>query len=289
MTELRKRMIEDMQLYGFSKRTQETYIRPVAKLAEHYNKSPDKITNEELKQYFLYLKNEKKYARNTQTIALCGIKFFYEKTLKKKFDVFNIIRSPQENKLPVILTREEVQKILKNIRVLRHRACLTLIYSCGLRLKEGTHLKVNQVDSKRMLIHIQQAKGRRDRYVPLPQSTLHLLREHYKTHRNPVWVFPAPGRGEAFESTSNKPLPDSSIQTVFKKSLKEVGIIKDAHVHTLRHSYATHLLEDGTDIRIIQEYLGHKSIESTMIYTQLTPLIKEGIYDRLNNLMSDLL
>ena len=159
--------------------------------------------------------------------------------------VFNITRLPRENKLPVVLIREEVHRVPGNIRVLRHRACLTLIYSCGLRLSEATRLRVNQIDSERMLIHIQQAKSRYDRYVPLPKSTLRLLRTHYKTHWNPVLVFPclrrafgrqaAPGGGEAKESAAKKPLPDSSIRTVFKKSLREVGISKDARVHTLRH------------------------------------------------------
>lgn len=288
MTNTIKRFAEDLQLHGMSKRTQESYIRSVRKLTEHYNKSPENITNEEIRQYFLYFKNVKKYARNTSTIALCGIKFFYEKTLKTRFEVFNIMRSPKENKLPVVLTRDEVQRTLKNIYVLRHRACLTLIYSCGLRLREATHLKVSQVDSKRMTIHIQLAKGRIDRYVPLPKATLGLLRQHYKTHRNPNLVFPAPSRGGNAESTSIKPIPDSSVQTVFKKSIRQVGVHKDAHVHTLRHSYATHLLEDGVDIRIISEYLGHKSIDSTMIYTHLTPLIKKGVYQKINQIMENL-
>jgi len=282
------RMEEDMQLLGLSQRTQETYLYRAKKIIEYFNKSPEEITNEELREYFLYLKNEKKYARATQTIALCGIKFLFEKTLNKEFDVLNIVRSPREMKLPVVLSREEVKEVLKNIRVLRHRACLTLIYSCGLRLHEAVSLKVEQVDSKRMLIHIQKAKGGRDRYVPLPGTTLKLLRVHYKTHRNPFLVFPAPGRGEANESTSTKPLPDTSIQTVLKKSLREIGIKKNASVHSLRHSYATHLLEDGTDIRIIQEYLGHKSIRTTMIYTHLTPLLKNDISKKINNLMADL-
>ena len=276
-----------MKLHGLSKRTQETYIYAVSKLAQYFHKSPDLISNDELRKYFLYLKD--KYARNTSTIAICGIKFLFEKSLNKPFEIFGIVRSPRVNKLPVVLSREEVHTILKNIRTLRHRACLSLIYSCGLRLKEGVSLKVNQVDSKRMVIHVQEAKGLNDRYVPLPLSTLNILRAHYKTHRNPLLVFPAPGRGENLESTSILPLPDSSIQTVFRKSLLETGINKDAHVHTLRHSYATHLLEDGIDIRIIQQYLGHKNIESTMIYTHLTPLIKEGVYNKINSLMDGLL
>lgn len=289
MNEHIKRLTENMQLFGFSQRTQETYLYRVQKLVEYFNKPPDEITDDELREYFLYLQNTKKYSRATMTIALCGIKFFYEKTLNKKFEVLNIVRPKRGSKLPVVLSKDEVRKILKNIRVLRHRACLTLIYSCGLRLKEGIGLKVNQVDSKRMLIHIQQAKGNHDRYVPLPESTLKLLRLHYKTHRNPIYVFPAPGRGGINESISDKPLPDSSIQTVFKKSLKEMCINKNASVHSLRHSYATHLLEDGTDIRIIQEYLGHRSIRTTMIYTQLTPLLKSNTYQKINNMMKDLI
>lgn len=289
MNELIQRMSENMQLFGFSQRTQETYSYRVQKLMEYFNKTADVITDDELREYFLYMQNTKKYSRATMTIALCGIKFFYEKTLNKKFEVLNIVRPKRGSKLPAVLSRDEVRKILKNIHVLRHRACLTLIYSCGLRLKEGIGLKVNQVDSKRMLIHIREAKGNHDRYVPLPESTLQLLRLHYKTHRNPVFVFPAPGRGGNNESTSNKPLPDSSIQTVFKKSLKQTGINKDASVHSLRHSYATHLLEDGMDIRIIQEYLGHRSIRTTMIYTQLTPLIKYNTYRKINNMMKDLI
>jgi len=286
MTPLRKRMIEDMKLFGYSKRTQETYLYSVSKLAQFFKKSPNKISNEELRQYLIYHKD--RYARNTTTIALCGIKFLFEKTMKRKMPVFNLIRQPKENKLPVVLTREEVHLILSNIRVLRHRTCLTLIYSCGLRLKEATTLKVNQIDSKRMVIHIQGAKGFKDRYVPLPQASLDLLRKHYKTHHNPVWVFPAPGRGGIYEPTSKNTLPDSSIQTVFRKSMREVGIKKEAHIHTLRHSYATHLLEDGIDIRIISQYLGHTSLETTLIYTHLTPLIKKGVYDKINYLMKDL-
>ena len=211
MNELIQRLNENMQLFGLSQRTQETYSYRVVKFIEYFNKPLDSISEEDIRQYFLFLKNTKNYSRAAMTIALCAIKFFYEKTLNEKFNVFNIIRPKRVFKLPVVLSREEVRKILKNIRVLRHRACLTLIYSCGLRLNEGVGLKVNQVDSKRMLIHVQKAKGNHDRYVPLPEATLKLLRLHYKTHRNPLLVFPAPGRGQNNESTSIKPLPDSSI------------------------------------------------------------------------------
>lgn len=286
MTPLRQRMIEDMKLAGYSERTQQTYLYAVNKLAKHFNKSPDRITNEELRKYLLW--HKERYAANTTTIALCGIKFFYQKILKKPMPVFDLARQPRGSKLPVVLTRQEVRSILSNIRVLRHRACLTLIYSCGLRISEATTLQVGQIDSQRMVLHIQAGKGGKDRYVPLPLATLQLLRRHWKTPRHPKWVFPAPSRNGIGESEATRTLPISSVQKVFRQSLQEVGIQKDAHVHTLRHSYATPLLEEGIDIRIISEYLGHKSLESTLIYTHLTPLIKQGVAGKIHQLMGDL-
>lgn len=286
MTPLHQRMIEDMKLSGYSERTQDTYLYAVRKLTDHFQKSPDQITNEELRQYLLWHKDT--YAPNTTTIALCGIKFFYQKVLKKPMPVFNLVRQPRGRKLPVVLTREEVRLILNNIRVLRHRVCLTLIYSCGLRISEAVGLQVSQIDSERMLIHVKSGKGARDRYVPLPQPTLELLRRYWKTHRHPQWVFPAPGRSGIREPEATRPLPISSVQKVFRQSLGEVGIQKEAHVHTLRHSYATHLLEEGVDIRIISEYLGHKTLESTLIYTHLRPLLKQGVAEKIHQVMSDL-
>jgi len=286
MTPLEKRLIEDMKLFGYSKRTQDTYLYAVRKITTHFQTSPDQITNEQLREYLLWHKD--KYAPNTTTIALCGIKFFYQKILKKPMPVFDLVRQPRGLKLPVVLTREEVHTVLSNIRVLRHRACLTLIYSCGLRISEAVEMQVSQIDSKRMVVHVRAGKGARDRYVPLPRPTLDLLRCHWKTHRHPQWLFPAPGRSGTREADATRCLPLSSVQTVFKKSLKEVGIKKDAHVHTLRHSYATHLLEEGVDIRIISEYLGHRSLDSTLIYTHLTPLMRQGVADTINSLMGGL-
>ena len=284
MTPLEQRLIEDMKLFGYSKRTQDTYLYAVRKLTKHVQTSPDQITNEQLREYLLWHKD--KYARNTTKIALCGIKFFYQKILKKSMPVFDLARQPRGTKLPVVLTREEVYAVLANIRVLRHRACLSLIYSCGLRISEAVGMQVSQIDSKRMVVHVRAGKGAKDRYVPLPQPALALLRRHWKTHRHPTWLFPAPGRSGIRESEATRYLPLSSVQTVFKKSLREVGIHKDAHVHTLRHSYATHLLEEGADIRMISHYLGHKKLESTLVYTHLTPLLTRGVAEKINQVMA---
>ena len=242
-TELRRRMIADLQRCGMSERRQRLYVNAVCQLAEHYHKPPDQITDEELRQYFLHIKNNKKWSRAGITIALCGIKFFYEHTLKCQWPIFNVVRPHAEKKLPVILSREEVRAILGKVRFPRYRTCLQTIYSCGLRLREGTELRVVNIDSSRMMLHLRRAKGGKDRYVPLPQITLDRLREYWKTHRNPTWIFPACGRGGIHRSTATTPMPFCNVQDAFRLALRETGINKKATVHTLRHSYATHLLE----------------------------------------------
>jgi len=236
MTPLRQRMLEDLQLRGLSERTQEMYVRAVRQLAEHYHKSPARITEEELRDYFLYLKNVTHYSRSATTIALCGIKFFYAHTLQREWTTLTFVRPPREQKLPVILSIEEVCTILVHLKLLRYRVCLTTIYSCGLRLQEGTHLQVTDIDAARLHIHIRHGKGARDRYVPLPQRTLQLLRSYWITHRNPVWIFPAPGRAGTGMSTATQPMPRSSVQDAFRAALKASGIHKRASVHTLRHN-----------------------------------------------------
>src|SRR5258708_1110225 len=172
MTELRQRMIECLQLRGLSARTQKAYVRAVRQLAEHYHKSPHLITEEELRQYLLHIKTVKHYSRNTSTIAICGIKFFFERTLEKDWTTFNLVRPAPEKKLPVILSLLEVRQILAGVRLPRYRVCLTTIYSCGLRLQEGTNLHVADIDSARPMIHVRHGKGAKDRYVPLPERTL---------------------------------------------------------------------------------------------------------------------
>jgi integrase len=272
MTKLRERMIEDMQLKGFSERTQECYMRSVRQLAQHYNKPPDQISEEELRKYFLHIKNVKKWKRATVTIALCGIKFFYTQTLERQWTLFDLVRPQREKRLPVILTRNEIQRILKCVRFPIYRVCLLTIYSCGLRLTETATLKVSDIDSQRMVIHIEQGKGGKDRYVPLPKRTLIELRNWYKTHRNPNWIFPAagrPGKHDEF-AWAIRPTPITNVQNAFRAALRKSGINKRASVRTLRHSYATHLVELGVNLRLIQEYLGHMSPKTTAIYTHLT-------------------
>ena len=288
MTELRKRMIECLQLRGLSERTQEAYTSAVRQLAEHYHKSPDLLTEEELRQYFLFIKNVKHYSRNTMTIALCGIKFFYEQTLHRPWAIFGIVRPAPEKKLPVILSLAEVRQILGCLKLARYRVCLTTIYSCGLRLQEGTNLHLADIDSGRMMIHVRHGKGAQDRYVPLPERTLTLLRQYWATHRNSLLLFPSPGHGKGPLASATKPIHRSSVQDAFHAALQESGNNKRASVHTLRHSWATHLLEAGVNLRLIQQWLGHSSPATTSLYTHLTVKAEQLGAAAINQLMSDL-
>jgi integrase/recombinase XerD len=287
---LRQRMLEDMQLRGLSARTQESYTRAVSQLAQHYQRSPDQLGDEELRQYFLYLTNEKKLARPTVTIVLCGLKFFYEQTLKQAWPTLGLVRPQREYKLPVVLSRAEVRCLLSLVKLARYRVCLTTIYACGLRLQEGTHLQVADVDSARLLLHIH-GKGKKDRYVPLPNSLLKLLRAHWCAHRSPLWLFPAPTRHGLAHSLAHEggPVTRCSVQNAFHAAWLASGIKKPAHVHTLRHSYATHLLEAGVNLRLIQDILGHRSPRTTALYTHLTSEVRATVTDPLNHLMQDLM
>ena len=247
---------------------------------------PAQLTEEQLRQYFLYLTNERKVSRPTATIALCGIKFFYERTLQREWTTLGLVRPRREKKLPVVLSREEVRRILEQVHTPVYRACLKTIYSCGLRLREGSQLQVADIDSGRMALHIH-GKGGKDRYVPLPDRTLKLLREFWKTHRSRPWVFPATARGLK-PGAADPPAHRQQLAEGFQARRRRRGISKRAHIHSLRHSYATHLLEMGVNLRIIQENLGHGSARTTQIYTHLTTEARAAVMEPLNELMKDL-
>jgi site-specific recombinase XerD len=282
-------MLEDMQLKGYSPRTQQAYLNAVRQLAAHFHRSPDRLTEQDLRQYFLYLTQERKVARATATIAMCGVKFFFQTTLHRDWTSLALLRPRREYKLPVVLTREEVRDILQRVRIAVYRACLTTIYACGLRLLEGAHLKPSQVDGKRMLVHVH-GKGCHDRYVPLPDATLLMLREFWCSHRSAEWLFPAPTRRGLAHALAHGagPVERSSLQSAFKRAVRASGVTKPAHVHTLRHSYATHLLEDGVNLRIIQAALGHASPHTTAIYTHLTQEVRDAAVGPINRLMQGL-
>ena len=202
--------------------------------------------------------------------------------------IFDIVRPAPEKKLPVILSRAEVHQVLAGLRLTRYRVCLTTIYACGLRLQEGINLRVADIDSARMMIHVRHGKGAKDRYLPLPQRTLELLRQYWVTQRHPVLLFPAEGRDHRVLAQATEPMSKSSVQQAFRAALKTSGTNKRASVHTLRHSWATHLLEAGVNLRLIQEWLGHSSPATTSVYTHLTAKAEQLGADAINQLMGDL-
>jgi len=283
MSPLRRRMTEDMTLRGYAENTIRAYVRAVAALARYYGRSPDTLSEDEVRAYLSDLATVRKVSRSTQKIALCGIKFFYERTLRREWNVFDVARPKKERRLPLVLGRDEVWRALGAVRDATYRVCLTTIYSCGLRLREGTELRVEHVDGTRATIKVP-GKGNKERQVPLPDATLALLRSHWRTHRDPVWLFPRAQRPEAGPEAV-RPISGDCLQKAFARAVTESGLRKKAHIHTLRHSYATHLLEAGVNVRLIQEYLGHSSVRSTELYTHLTREIRDSALDPINQLV----
>ena len=284
MSGLRERMVEDMQLRGLAERTQEAYVRAVRQLAEYYGRSPAELRAEEIRGYFLYLVNERQAARGTCLIAYNGIKFLYEQTLKREWTSELQVRLPKEKKEPVVLSRGEVKALLRCVRLPQYRVCLGVIYSCGLRLKEGVGLEVGQIDSQRMVLNIRSGKGGKDRTVPLAEPTLEMLRQHWVSHRHPRWLFPSYGGCRV----GRKPMDGSGVQKAFRGALQASGIRKGASVHTLRHSYATHLYEGGVELRLIQRYLGHSSLSTTLRYTHVSVQREEPATAIIAELMTEL-
>ena len=265
MTPLRKRMTEDLQLKGYSLETQKSYLHAVELLARHYRRSPEAITEEQLRAYFLGL--AKRSAASTLRIAKCAIKFCFATTLRKDWPVLGLVRAAKHSQLPVVLSRAEVRALLGCVRVPLYRVCLNTIYSCGLRISEGAHVQVGDIDSERQVLRVA-GKGCKERQVPLAQPTLEALRAFWKLHRSRPWLFPA--RLQPHSLSEDGPVSLESLRHAFHAALQQSGVSKAARVHTLRHSYATHLMEAGVSLLLIQEILGHSSLRTTSIYTHLS-------------------
>jgi site-specific recombinase XerD len=233
------------------------------------------ITKEQIRKYLLYLVKEKRYSSSAQNQAINSIKFYYEKVLGKPVEKYYVPRPRKEKKLPQVLSEEEVTRILKQIKNLKHKSIIYLIYSAGLRLTEVVHLRIEDIHSDRKQIFIRSAKGNKDRYGILSDTVIDLLRKYYKKYKPQYWLF----EGRPGEQFSRR-----KIQRILKNAVDKAGVKKTATVHTLRHSFATHLLEHGTDLRYIQELLGHKSSKTTEIYTHVTKAAKKKIVSPLDNL-----
>ncbi|MBM4141820.1 MAG: integrase [Nitrospira sp.] len=245
----------------YSYKTVKGYIYYNRDFLNFTDKKPSDISDNDIKDYLLYLAEEKESATSTLNQAINALKFYYGTMLKRKF-VYEVKRPRKDKKLPVVLSKEEVAKIINSVDNLKHKAILMLVYSAGLRVGEVVRLKPEDVDSKRMLVFIKGAKGRKDRYSLLSESTLKTLREYWREYKPVKWLFPGPNR--------ERYITIRTAQRVFEMACNRAGIRKDVTIHSLRHSFATHLLENGIDLRYIQELLGHKSSKTTEIYTHVS-------------------
>jgi len=275
MTPLRKRMTEDLQLKGYSPNTQSAYLHAVSMLARYYKKSPERITEEELRAYFLHLIHGDRCAPGTLRIAQAGIKFCFAITQQKPWPVLGLLRPVKEKKLPVVLSQAEVRQVLSCVRAPVYRACLNTIYACGLRISECVAVQVKDIDGPRLILRVR-GKGNKVRQVPLSEATLESLRAFWRAHpHDGPWLFAA--RLQPRSNSQEGPVAVQNLREVFDAALKQSGVNKPATVHTLRHSYATHLLESGVQLRLIQEILGHRSPNTTAIYTHLTSAVRHQV------------
>jgi integrase/recombinase XerD len=285
---LATRFRDDLVIAGLSEETQISYLREMKKLSVHFNLSPDSITENSLRQYMLYQTNDLELEPNSLKVTHSAVKFFYRKTCVRDWQTLNNLKVQNQLKLPTVLSLDETHLLINTVQRPVMRCFFWTVYSLGLRMQEALHLQVSDIKSDRMLVHVHCGKGAKDRLVPLPQKTLDILREHWQTHRNPKLLFPAEGRNHKLAPTATTPMNEGSPQLCIKRVVEQLGWAdRGVATHTLRHCYATHLLEAGVNLRQIQKYLGHKYLTTTMIYLHLTTIGEEAAVATINSLMVD--
>jgi len=262
MTALRKRMTEDMQVRNLALNTQTSYVQQVSLFARHFNKSPEELGPEDIRAYQVYLTNEKKLAPGSILIAVAALRFLYKVSLKREWPFDEVIPAPKKpQKLPVVLSPEEVLEFLRCIGSTKHRTILTTCYAAGLRISEAVRLKPTDIDSRRMVIRVEQGKGQKDRYTMLSPQLLETLRAYWRTGRPKMWLFEG--------DVPSKPINRSAVEQACQKARRLSGIRKPITPHSLRHAFSVHLLESGTDVRTIQLLLGHRSLATTARYLRI--------------------
>jgi len=262
MTALRQKMIEDLQIRNYAPNTVRAYLRCVTLFAQHFGKSPDQLGPEQIRQYQLYLVKQKKCSWTHFNQTVCALRFFYHATLGRKEMIDQIPYSRFEKRLPIVLSQSEVAALLHAIENLKHRAILTTIYAAGLRVSEAAQLILPDIDSARMIIQVRQGKGHKDRLVMLSPTLLDLLRQYWKVYRPAHWLFPG--------KRPDKPINATTIYRICQHAAQTAKLAKSVSPHTLRHSFATHLLEAGTDLRTIQLLLGHHNLKTTALYMHVS-------------------
>ena len=280
-----------LDLSAKSPATQEAYLRSLRQLVDYLGKEPDEVGEQELEDYLLFRRNVSRWKPATLRLCYAGIKFYFRTVLDRKWKLFSILRAEDQRTLPVVLTQQEVTRILSCVKSFHNYVFLSLVYACGLRLGEALALTVDDVDSQAMLLHVRGGKGRKDRTVPLPDHMLRLLRRYWRTHHHPTLLFPALGRGGKSgraATAATTAMNRASVQGAFLRARTAAGVTR-AHVsiHTLRHSYATHLLEAGLNIRFIQRSLGHGRLETTMRYLHLTRTGEAEAYRIINSVIEE--
>jgi integrase/recombinase XerD len=258
MNSLRQRMIQDLRVRNYSPRTIEIYTRAVAKFAHHFGKSPRQLGAEHIREYQVYLVETKKASWAWFNQSVCALRFLYNVTLGRKEMVEHIHYAKKEKKLPVVLSAKELGRFFQSISYLKHRAVLMTMYGAGLRLSEALGLRVEDIDSERGVLRVRQGKGRKDRYAPLSGTLVEALRTYWRAYRPKSYLFP----GES----PDRPLSPSAIQKASMTARLKAGLTKPVCTHTMRHCFATHSLEAGTDLRTIQHILGHGSLNTTAVY-----------------------
>ena len=261
MTPLRQRMLEDMGIRNLAMNTRLSYVQQVAAYARYFHRPPEELGPEEIRTYQLYLIETRKLAPSSVGLATGALRFLYKVTLKRSWSVEEIPMLKRPFKLPVILSREEVMHFLDSVGSLKHRTLLTAAYAAGLRVSEATHLKVTDIDSQRMMLRVAQGKGQKDRYVMLSPRLLETLRLYWKAEHPRLWLFPGDLPGQ--------PITRGAVTLACQKAHRASGIAKPITAHSLRHAFATHLLESGTDVRTIQLLLGHRSLATTSRYLKV--------------------
>lgn len=275
MTALRQRMLDDLRIRNFSLHTIDAYIRAVSQFARHFGRSPQLLGPEHVREYLLFLLNEKKASWSTLNIAVCGLKFFYSVTLGCEWKDSKVPFPKKEKKLPVILSVAEITAFFAVIENLKHWTIFTLMYATGLRISEALHLVADDIDNSRMVIRVRLGKGKKDRYVPLSPTLLNSLRNYWRAYRPAFWLFPGQIAGH--------PLNRGSVERLCPRFREAAGIKKAVTPHTMRHCFATHLLEAGTDLRTIQLLLGHRSLNTTAIYLHVATRAPQ-VTDKLTDL-----
>lgn len=262
MTPLRQRMTEDMQVRNLSPHTQTSYVQQVSLFARHFHQSPEALGPEDIRSYQVYLTNEKKLSPSSTLVAIAALRFLYKVTLHKEWRLEDIIPAPRKpQKLPVVLSPEEIQHFLNCIPQPKHRTILTTCYAAGLRISEAVRLKPTDIDSQRMVIHVELGKGQKDRYVMLSPKLLEILRAWWRVEKPKLWLFPG--------NIAGRHISKDAVELACQQARRLSRISKPITPHSLRHAFAVHLLESGTDVRTIQLLLGHRSLATTARYLRI--------------------